>query len=132
MQRRWFLGVLLALTTFGSSAWCGGELPFPFDDETGLPVLETHVWEVQGTNLDVQLKILQSSEEGVQMVKVWIRNDSGFVFSRTRVLRNGDSIVVPVQVEQRVGRLSVDWGPMGQGTLELNGQVFTLLVRPIR
>ena len=133
MKRRLFLGSFLAVIfSFGSFGWCGGELPFPFDDETGAPVLASYSWEVPGTNLDVQVKILQA-ENGEETVKIWVRNDSGFVFSRTRIARQGDSATVAVQIAERAGQLTVDWGsPDTPSTLELDGQVFRLVHKSIR
>src|SRR4051812_33072969 len=103
---KWLLMLLTVLSC--ARAFGGGELPFPFDSDTEMPMLSSHMYSVQGTSLTVQVKTYQDPKvANLQWAKVWIRGEQEFVFDREWGTPQGTSLAVMVHIESSKGKLQV-------------------------
>lgn len=122
-----FILALLILVSFQLRA--GGELPFPFQQEHEMRALNALTWQVDTTNLIVQMKILQNPADlRIQWIKIWIKGDDGFVWSRTYLQKSSDHVITPVTVNQTPGLLDLHIDQSQGSSLKIGDQVFKLVV----
>lgn len=120
--------LLLSFTSV--NAWAGGELPFPFDQEAQMQVVQDHTWAVVTTNLSVQLKVyLDPRDAALEWVRIWIRGDDGFVWNRILMQRSGNEVHAGFVLDEAQGEVALDLQNSNAGDFILGDQHYRLVLR---
>ena len=131
MWRSFLLGLMIA---FQFPAFAGGDLPFPFDQENQMPVLDNRAWQALDTNLIVQVRIYQDIQrKDVQWLRAWIRGNDGFVWERLQMQFEQPKIDTDVMIGKHPGHLRVSWARAQKqgGELVIDGTRYPLEIVPM-